>query len=209
MTSYRAFLVALACALCVSLMTILGGLATPGYSHAAQFISELGATGSITEHAVRFLGFLPAGVSLLGFCWFAYRALPKSGLTTAALGGLAVYALGYVAAAFFPCDLGCRPKNPSVSQVVHNLVGGIGYLLAPGFLLALAVRSRSWPGAAHMPLVGFVAAAVSLVGLMSLSPSPYMGVSQRAIEVSVLAWALACGWTIHVRERGRAQAQAH
>jgi hypothetical protein len=195
-----AFPAALACALCVLLMTVLGGLATPGYSHASQFISELGASRAAHEYLVRFLGFLPAGITLLAFCRFASASLPRSRLTSAALLALAIYALGYVAAAFFPCDLGCRPKNPSASQIIHNLVGGVGYLLAPGFLFVLALRARSWPASAPLPMLGFVAAGVALLGLLSLSPaSPYVGFSQRAIEASVLVWVLACGWYIRAR----------
>ena len=175
-------------------------MATPGYSHLSQFISELGASQSAYELPVRFLGFLPAGVSLLAFCYFAYKRLPKSTLTSLALIALAIYALGYVVAAFFPCDLGCRPAQPSVSQAIHNLIGGLGYLAAPGFLFALAQSSRSWPASASLPAVGFLAAAISLLGLLSLSPvSPFVGLSQRAIEASVLGWCLACGWYLRTQ----------
>ena len=195
-----AFATAIASALSVALMALLGGMATPGYSHVSQYISELGASQSANEYPVRFIGFLPAGISLLGFCWLAHGALPRSRLTTAAIAALAIYALGYVAAAFFPCDLGCRPQSPSTSQVVHNLIGGLGYLVAPAFLLAFAVRSRNWPASAALPALGFIAAVLSLLGLLSISPSsPYVGLSQRAIEVSVLSWVIACGWYIRAR----------
>ena len=190
-----AFPAALVCAICVLAITLLGSTVTPNYSHAAQFISELGASGAAYGYPVRFFGFLPAGISLMAFCWSAHNSLPKSRLTSAAFLALALYALGYVAAAFFPCDLGCRPRNPSTSQIIHNLVGGIGYLLAPGFLFILALRARSWPGSAPLSLVGIIAAVAALLGLMTLSPSsPYVGLSQRAIESSVLAWVLVCGW---------------
>lgn len=199
------FVTALAAALCVLLLALLGDIATPGYSHTSQFISELGATRAAFEFPARFMGFLPAGITLLAFCWFSHAALPKSRLTTAALIALAIYAAGYVAAAVFPCDLGCRPQTPSTSQVLHNVIGGLGYLLAPGFLLLFAFRSRSWPAAAALSLQGFVAAAVSLLGLLSLSPSsPFVGLSQRAIEVSVLGWAIACGWYIRRQARDAA-----
>jgi len=194
------FLAALASAICVFCLTLVGGIATPGYSHVSQFISELGASQSAYEYPVRFIGFLPAGVTLLAFCWLAYAALPKSRLTTAAMLGLAIYAIGYVAASLFPCDPGCRPKDPSASQVVHNLVGGAGYLVAPCFLLIFGVRSRSWPKSDFLQAVGFAAAAVALLGLLSLSPSsPYVGLSQRAIEASVLGWVITCGWYVRAQ----------
>ena len=203
MARQLAFPAAVVCALCVLLMTLLAGMATPGYSHAAQFISELGAAQAAYEYPVRFFGFLPAGIALLAFCGFAHASLPKSGLTTAALGALALYALGYVAAAFFPCDLGCRPSNPSASQIIHNLVGGIGYLLAPGLLFALALSARSWPASAPLAALGFIAAGIAVLGLLTLSPlSPYVGWSQRAIEASVLGWAIACGWYLRAPRPG-------
>lgn len=202
MAHQLAFATALATVLFVTLLALLGGIATPGYSHVSQFISELGATQAPYEYASRFIGFLPAGIALLAFAWLAHGALPKSRLTTLAFLALAIYALGYIAAAFFPCDPGCRPKNPSASQWVHNAVGGLGYLAAPAFLLVFAIRSRSWPSASALPMVGFVAAAISLLGLLTLSPSSaYVGLSQRAIEASVLGWVAACGWYVQTRLR--------
>lgn len=197
-----AFVCAIASVLSIAMLAIGGGLATPGYSHVSQFISELGATSAPHEYTVRFVGFLPGGVALLLFCVFAYRALPRSRAFKLALLGLVVYASGYVVAAFFPCDLGCRPKNPSLAQAVHNAVGGLGYLLAPAILFTFAMCSRSWPNSAPMPALGFVAASCALLGLLSLSPSsPYAGLSQRTIEASVLAWVVACGWYIQARAR--------
>lgn len=110
------------------MLTLLGGLFTPGYSHVSQFISELGASQAAHEYPVRLIGFLPAGVTLLAFCWFAHRALPKASLTSAAL--------------------------------------------------------------------------IALAGLLTLSPtSSLVGLSQRAVEVAVLGWVVACGWYIDARSR--------
>jgi hypothetical protein len=200
-----AFAAALATTLIILLMSLIGGTVTPGYSHAAMFISELGASQAAHEYPVRFMGFLPAGVSLLAFCWFARRSLPRSPLTSAAFVSLAIYAAGYCVAAVFPCDPGCRPRSPSLSQVVHNVAGGIGYLVAPAFLGIFAVQSRAWPAAGRLAVIGFIAAAVALLGLLTLSPtSPYVGISQRGIEAAVLGWVVACGWYLHAGSRATA-----
>ncbi len=205
MRRHPAFSTALAATACIFLLTLLGGLFTPGYSHVSQFISELGASQAAHEYPVRFVGFLPAGVTLLAFCWFAHRALPRASLTSAALIALAVYAAGYCVAAAFPCDTGCRPATPSPSQRIHNLVGGMGYLLAPGFLGVFASQSRTWPAAAPLPIIGLVAALIALAGLLTLSPtSSFVGLSQRAVEVAVLGWVVACGWYIDARSRAAA-----
>lgn len=187
-------------AACLILLTLLAGAATPGYSHIAQFISELGARGAPHEDLVRFGGFLPGGVFLLAYCFAAWRVLPRSGGNTLAIVGIALYALGYVTSAAMPCDLGCRPEEPSLSQLIHNAVGLIGYLAAPGFLFLLGHNARAWPGARVLVVLGYAGAAVALAGLLSLSPeSPYVGLSQRAIELAVLAWVVASG--IYMRSR--------
>jgi hypothetical protein len=198
--STLAFWSALLSALAIAGLTIGGGMGTPDYSHVSQFISELGARGALHERAVRFAGFLPAGIVLLVYCIAAHTALPKSGLKTAGLIGLAIYASGYVVAAFWPCDFGCRPEQPSLAQFIHNAVGGIGYLLAPVSMFLLAHSARSWPDAKHLVTLGYAAAAIALVGMLTLDPaSPFVGLSQRAIESAVLAWVVTSGFYIKSR----------
>ncbi len=178
----------------VLILVIVAGALTPGYSHISQLISELGANGSRYGWPVRFAGFLPAGLLLLAFCMFAYRLLQKAKATTFGLIGLATYAAGYLVAAVFPCDLGCRPNTPSTSQIIHNVGGLVGYLLAPAFLFALARAARAWPVAGHIVVAGYVASALALLGLLTLSPtSPAAGLSQRLLEASVLGWVAMCG----------------
>jgi hypothetical protein len=189
-----AALAAFASAAVIVAMTVVAGASTPGYRHAAQFISELGARGAPTEWGVRLAGFLPAGVLLLAFCGLAYRALPRSSAATRALCGLAVFAAGYLVAAAFPCDPGCRPVQPSVAQVIHNLGGIVGYALAPAFLFSFARAARHWPRASHLVVAGYVAAALALLGLVTLSPAAAtVGLSQRLLEGAVLGWVVLCG----------------
>lgn len=178
----------------MTLMVVVAGAFTPGYSHVSQFISELGAREAHREWGVRFLGFLPLGLISLGFCVFAFLTLPRSRNTFLGLVGLVLFDLGYLVAAVFPCDPGCRSSEPSFSQMVHNAAGLLGYLLAPGFLLLFASAAKRWPEASHLVLGGYVASFLSLVGLLTLSESsPVAGLSQRLIEGSVLGWVALCG----------------
>jgi hypothetical protein len=198
-----AFPSALLYVVAVLLLTVLGGAGVPGYSHASQFISELGATGAPHEMLVRFAGFLPAGVFLCLFTLGAFRALPRSRLTSVGLIGVLIYAVGYIVAAIFPCDPGCRPAEPSASQIVHNLFGLAGYALAPPFLVALGWSARRWPGGSYLTVPALLAAGITFVGLLTLSPeSPYAGVSQRGIEATVLLWVMMCAW--YARSRSAA-----
>lgn len=180
--------------LVVALLVVAGGALTPGYSHVSQYISELGARGAPLEDVVRFAGFLPAGLLLLGFCVLAHRALPRSRGATLGLAGMAVYAAGYLVAAVFPCDPGCRPAEPSLAQAIHNAAGLLGYLLAPPSLWTLARAARAWPAAGGLGIAGKLAAGCALVALLTLSPtSATVGLSQRLMEAAVLAWAVLCG----------------
>lgn len=109
--------------------------------------------------------------------------------------GIAFYALGYVAAAFFPCDPGCRPVEPSLSQFIHNLVGGAGYLAGPVALILLGLPARRWPDARHLFVLGVSCGGLSLVAFSFMSPAfAYVGVAQRVIEACMLLWTVACAF---------------
>jgi hypothetical protein len=184
----------MACFAVVTLFVVWAAALTPGYSHLSQFISELGATGARYELLVRFAGFLPAGLLLLAFCVLAFTAIPRSRSVSLSLFGLALYAGGYLVAAAFPCDAGCRPAEPSTSQLIHNAGGLVGYLVAPLFLFTLARAARSWPGASGLAAAGYVASFIALGAVLTLSPSSgAVGLSQRALEFAVLGWVLMLG----------------
>ena len=192
---------AVSCLLIMTLVVVIAAASTPNYSHLSQFISELGATDAPFAGIVRFAGFLPVGLLLCVFTVLAHRVLPQSRAVTFSLFGLALYAVGYLVAAVFPCDPGCRPSEPSTSQIIHNVGGLIGYLLSPMFLFALARAARHWPGATRLSIVGYFASAVALLGVLTLSPSSSLvGLSQRLLETAVLAWVAMLG--IYIARNG-------
>jgi hypothetical membrane protein len=65
-------------ALAVFLLTVIGGANFPNYSHASQFISELGASGAPNARVINLAGFLPAGLLLIAFTFQACRLLCPS-----------------------------------------------------------------------------------------------------------------------------------
>lgn len=185
---------ALLTAFFVVVPTLVIGALTPGYRHASQFISELGATGAPHARAMNVLGFLPAGLAALLFVVAAWKVFPRSRAWALGLVGLVAYALGYLVAVWFPCDLGCRPEQPSMSQIVHNIGGLLGYGLAPVTMTALWFATRRWKDARALSRAAAVGAVLSLLGLLTLSPeSPWVGISQRVIELTVLGWIVLCG----------------
>ena len=178
----------------VVLLTVIGGANFPNYNHASQFISELGAEGAPNGRAISLAGFLPAGLLLTAFAIFAWRSLPRSALTTFGMAGLVFFALGYLIAAFFPCEGDCRPAEPTLSQAIHNFFGLAGYLFAPLSLFLLGWQARRWPRATHLSVLGFIGGSLALLGLLFLSPDfRYVGIAQRILEGGVLLWITACG----------------
>ncbi|ANP47494.1 hypothetical protein ATE48_17050 [Candidatus Viadribacter manganicus] len=188
-------------------MVLIGGASFDGYDHVAQYISELGANGAPYGWHVSWMGFLPIGVLICAFAYFAWRAAPRSVLATLGFVGVFLFSIGYVGSAFFPCDYGCRPDNPSFSQVMHELVGLAGYLLAPLTLIVLGLAAWKWPGAAWLAVVAFIAAVGALVGLGGImdAASPQVGLYQRALEASVLGWIVSCSLYLGLKNKTAAQ----
>lgn len=181
----------------ILLLTLIAGAAFPGYSHSSQFISELGAQGAPHAKWVNFAGFLPAGVLICAFAIFAWMASPRSVGASLGFFGIALFGFGYFVAAFFPCEAGCRPSEPSPTQVIHNVLGLAGYVTAPFVLVLLGWKARGWAGGGFLSAAGFVCAGFSLAGLVLLSPEfPYVGLAQRLLEASVLFWVMACAFYI-------------
>jgi hypothetical protein len=112
--------------------------------------------------------FLPVGLAL-AWTWFELAA---SAPNVAALAG--VIAIGYVGAAFFPCDPG-SPLNGSWRQVLHNLAGGVEYF---GGAACFAALGRSEP--AFMGMAG----VVLIVGILLPASfiAPFRGLAQRIAE---------------------------
>ncbi len=184
-------------------MVLIGGASWDGYDHVAQYISELGANGAPYGWHVSWLGFLPIGILICAFSFFAWRAAPSSVIAALGFVGVFLFSVGYVGSAFFPCDFGCRPDTPSFSQVMHELVGLAGYLLAPLTLLFLGIAAWVWPRAKWLAVWAFISAAGALVGVGGLMDpaSPTVGLYQRVLEASMLSWVVACGLYLGLQKK--------
>ena len=194
-------------ALAVVLLTVIGGAGFPNYSHASQFISELGADGAPHAGLINYAGFLPAGLLVCTFALLAWRALPRSVGTALGMVGIFLFGFGYLVAVVYPCEAGCRPATPNLSQTIHNALGLAGYLVAPFALAILGWQARSWPGAAVLSWMGIGGAILAFIGLSYLSPEfAYVGIAQRVLEASVLSWIVACGFYLDGRRARTAEA---
>jgi hypothetical protein len=176
------------------------GAMDPSYDHARNFISELGAVGAPNAELVNRFGFLPTGVMMCAFAVLAWAVTPRSWPAYLGFLGIFLFGLGYLGAAFFRCDAGCRPADPSFDHIMHSLFGGPGYFLAPLFMLSLAVAARSWPGGDWLAFVAIIGAGATLAGITNFdSSSPTAGIAQRVLEAGVLTWVLACGSYLFAR----------
>lgn len=181
---------------------VWGGSAYPGYDHARQFISELGAKGAATGAMVSDWGFVPNGVLVTIFCLLAAWILRRSALAVAACLLLALNGVGMTGAGVYPCDLECSRSDQSPAARLHDLFGGLGYLCAIfGVGLAAVWARRSQ--APWLAPIGIVALIVSVVGLSGvIAEVELAGLFQRAMEVALAVFMMALGWALVQGARG-------
>lgn len=149
------------------------------YNSVANYLSELGATGTSTQRLTNGLAFPTVGISCLLIIIALWHRLPATktmrvGLICLGLG----IPLGYFGAVAFPCDYGC-PIEGSASQTAHNLLGLIQYPLGiAGFaLLGVNFKSRLVLGV----LCRFATAAMLIGFVMMIIPdqAEFRGAWQR------------------------------
>ena len=175
---------------------LVGGAAYPGYDHARQYISELGATGAVTGPAVSWWGFVPSGLLITAFCLMAAWLLRRNVLAVVACLMLAWYGLSLSAAGIYPCAFECARTEVTFDAMMHDLVGGTGYLtgVLGVAIAALAVRSGE---AGWLRPLGLVCAGVAAVGFAAIIIDVELGgVFQRALEGSLAVFLLAFGWAL-------------
>lgn len=125
----------------------MDGVLFESYSHITQFISESYATGTQYREKLRFYGFLPSGLCFFLFGLFAPKHLPKAANINLLFLVFAIfYGLGTITVSIFPCDEGCTPEliDPLISQLIHNLVGGLTYLMVPMAILLIGLKAKTW-----------------------------------------------------------------
>ncbi|MDD1665760.1 MAG: DUF998 domain-containing protein [Methanomicrobiales archaeon] len=182
-----------ACGICgpviYALVVFVLGLISPGYSQAAQLMSELGASGAPYALVMNLGGFLLLGILLVIFSFGLYAALKPSLASRAGAILVAIAGLTYIGEAVFSCDKGCIPVTFAGSA--HLFIGDLAVLDAvlAAFVLALAMRPDTrWKGyweysvaSGYLVLVllPFFPFLVGLTGLM-----------QRVVVAIIFLWLL-------------------
>jgi len=172
------------------IVPVAAGHIEPGYSHRAQFISELGAQGAANGALVSLAGFGSIGALVMAFLALAYGSFPPARRTAAATLGLGMVGAGYLISAVFRCDAGC-PSTGSVSQALHNAFGLLEYLGAMvGFALLRAPfrESTRWRALAPVCTGAALVVGVAFVAILTPALTPVRGVSQRVAEIAIFGW---------------------
>lgn len=172
---------------------LIGAMAYPGYDSVRQYVSELGATGAVTGQAVSWFGFFPSGALIIGFCLIAAVLLRRNVPAVVGLLLLAWYAFGLIGAAIYPCAFECGRSEPSAAQMMHDLIGGTGYLAGVlGVLVAsLAVGKTQAKWLLPLGLVCFGVAFLTFGAV--LADIEMRGLVQRVLEGALTVFLLAFG----------------
>lgn len=170
----------------------------PGYSHVDLAMSQLGALGAPTHDLSPWVNNLPLGVLFVLCAVGLLRRFHGSGLAAVSALLVLVHGLGSIAAGVFPCDQGCMPVEPSLSQKLHNLSGLVMFVsltLASALWIFLGRRLLGSVGFARFSLLCVLLSLVT-VGLMAgaMESGQGFGLYQRlnygvaVIWLAVLAW---------------------
>ena len=168
----------------VTAVVYIGSL-RPEYSHYRQYISELAARGTPTQHLMQVAGFILPGLMVVAFGLLvglsAHTKLAGSGAALLIVGGIA-----RITAGVFPLDPCCAQIAPSFSERMHNAAGAT-YVLATSaaVLIWCAVAERTFRTRAQWfrwySLATFVAAVTLPWWLICFGIDPAsVGLIQRA-----------------------------
>lgn len=185
---------ALACAVLSLLIfagaTLAGSLAYPGYDHLRQFISELGATGALTGPSVS-LAFIVSGALLTVFWLICAIQFPRTPLFLIGFGLSALNGLGLMFGGVFPCDFECEMDDASLSGVLHEIVGGIGYLAAVVGIFLIGLAARKQPTLGGLFPLSLICGVPALCVVWFVQPEfHWLGIAQRILETVFAVWAV-------------------
>ena len=185
---------------------IYSGTRHPEYSHVRQYISDLAARGSSTQHLMQAAGFILPGLMMAGFgVLLGLRAAAKAAGIGSAL--LIVGGLARAAAGIFLPDPPGDALHPTFMARLHN---GAGVMYGVTFTLAVLVwflatwREARAPGwfawYSLVTVAAAVAASFALIGAGIAAPGD-VGLFQRAWLGSLNIWMLVFALLAHVQSR--------
>ena len=124
---------------------LYSGSLRPEYSHYRQYVSELAARGTPTQHFMQVTGFVIPGLLIAGFgCFLGMQA--RAWLVVIAASFLIVSGIAKAVAGVFPLDPCCTSAPLSTAKEIHNVAGGVYYFTLGMAALMWTVAARQMFG---------------------------------------------------------------
>lgn len=169
----------------------------PGYSHAVNMISELGAQGTPHAGVMNYGGFVPAGLLLAMFGLALAHTLSPSRFARAAALLVMLFGIGVAAAGLFSCDPGCPQSSGTLGNRIHDRIAPptfVSVIVAAGMLGVWFRRRPEWRDLAGYSLVSSILALIFLIVLAgSLQSRVLSGLWQRLMLTSLFLWCAIVG----------------
>ncbi|MBJ7448301.1 MAG: DUF998 domain-containing protein [Brevundimonas sp.] len=177
--------------LILAVVIIAAPFGYPGYNPASQYVSEMGAVGTTTGSYVS-MAFMVSGLLLAAFWLLCAAVFPRSPLAVIGFILCALNGAGLFFGGVFPCDFECAVEGASPSGLLHEMLGGLGYLLGVAGVFVLAIASRSWPGGHKLLPLGLACGIVAALMIPIIGPEfPWHGAAQRMLEAAFATWTIA------------------
>jgi len=182
--------------------SVVGGLLIENYSITSQYISETFAIDTEYGLMLRVLGHIPSGILFALFSFLGYKHFPSSNLTKIGFYGIGLfYGIGTIVVAIFPCDSGCNKEfiDPSISQVIHNLMALLIYTFVPISIIIIGIGLKKTSNYRRLSITAIIVGIISILFVYLLISDPkseFLGLYQRIIELLFLVWIITCAFKI-------------
>ena len=175
------------------LVPLVGGAIAPGYSQAANYISELGERGTTLGDFVSYAGFLPVGLAALLALICSFR-LEANRYLRSSIVWMFTLPISYLTAAFARCTAGCAGLDGA--QALHNLAGVAEYL---GGSIALAIAGSVLLGQRRIALgaawwIAGIGVLVCFLAMLAPQYYEHRGSIQRLAEAALFGFLLFLVW---------------
>ena len=180
-----------------AIVVVTAAAMRPEYSHATNFISELGAAGTPHSALMNYAGFIPTGVLLALFGIGLGAALPRCRVARAAALLVTLFGAGIVAAGVFSCDPGCPQSVGSLSNRIHDRIAPPTFLSLIAAAAMLGAQFRRRPEWRDLAVYSFITSGASLACLIALAISlesrEGTGLWQRLMLTVMFLWCAIVG----------------
>ena len=173
---------------------IYAGSRHPEYSHVRQYVSDLAARGSSTQHLMQALAFILPGLMTAAFGFLFGRSADR---VTGIVGALLIVSgLARATAGVFVPDPLDQAIAPSLNEQIHNAAGMLYVmtliLAVVMWMIASLTRSRPSIWFSSYSLVTVVAAIAAPPALVAAGMATWadIGLLQRAMLGTLNVWIL-------------------